>query len=73
MTAYYGVGNPYTKEIVDARDSFYENNKHRIIAGINPEYRKYRRLVEAVEKATRLIGSESSKSKRIINLIESII
>ena len=65
MTSFYDVGNLHIKEIVKTRDSFYKDNQHRIIAGINPEYRRYRQLVKMVEKAARPIGS--SFFERILN------
>lgn len=45
-----------TGRLVDARDSFYEENKHLINAGINPQYKQYKKLVKAVERASRPIG-----------------
>ncbi len=56
MTEYIGGGRPIG-HLVDERDSFYQKYKHKIIAGINPEYREYKRLVKKIEKAVRPIGS----------------
>ena len=64
MTEYCEGGRPIGY-LTDMRNSFYENNEHRIIAGINPEYRRYRQLVKMVEKAARPIGS--SFFERILN------
>ena len=57
MTEFDDGGGRPTGYLTDMRNSFYEDNKHRIIAGINPEYRRYRQLVKMVEKAARPIGS----------------
>ena len=56
MTTYIEGCRP-TGYLVDERDSFYKENKHSIIAGINPQYTIYRKLVKKVNKASRPIGS----------------
>lgn len=42
-------------QLAHDRNSFYEQNKHEISAGINPEYKEYRELVKVVREASRPI------------------